>query len=56
MATWLNLTWGMLRLRRTFIKKAFDATCLVRKDGANRLQLKRLGRPYLPEFALLLNP
>jgi hypothetical protein len=51
MAHWLHLTWGLMRERRGFIGKTFDATCLVRKDGANRLQLKRLGRPYSPSFS-----
>jgi hypothetical protein len=50
MANWLHLAWGYLRTQEDFIKKAFDATVLIRRDGTHSLSLKRLGRPYDPIF------
>ena len=50
MGNWLHLGWGHLLTQESFIKKSFDNTLLIRKDAANRLTLKRLGRTYVPSF------
>jgi len=50
LAKWVDMSWGILKTQATFIRKCFDATVLVAKDGSNRLRMKRLGRPYRPNF------
>ena len=50
LARWTDITWGILRTQVAFIRKCFDATCLVMKDGSHRLHMKRLTRPYKPIF------
>ena len=52
LAQWLDLTWGLLRHYRAFIRKCFDATVLVKKDGSHELRLKRLHRAYKPLLQL----
>ena len=50
LASWANISWEILKTQSAFIRKCFDATVLVAKDGSNRLRMKRLGRPYSPVF------
>jgi hypothetical protein len=52
LAQWLDLSWGLLRHYRGFIRKCFDPTVLVKKDGSHELRLKRLHRAYTPLLQL----
>ena len=50
LARWTDMCWGILRTQLAFIRKCFDATVLVAKDGSHSLRMKRLGRPDRPKF------
>jgi hypothetical protein len=53
MALWLDMAWADFRTKESFIRKSFDATVLIEKNGENSLTLKRLGRPYTPKLTLI---
>ena len=48
LASWADHAWAMLQTHSTSIRKCFDATCLIAKDGSHKLHMKRLNRPYQP--------
>jgi hypothetical protein len=50
LARWADMSWGILRTQVAFIRKCFEATILIMKDGSHRLHMKRLSRPYKPIF------
>jgi hypothetical protein len=53
MAQWLDMAWAGFRTKESFIRKSFDATVLIEKNGEHSLTLKRLWRPYTPKLTLI---
>ena len=50
LASWLDMSWGLMKTQEAFIRKTFNATVLVTKDGAHKYRMKKLSVPYDPDL------
>ena len=56
MATWLDLSWSVLKTKTAFIRKAFESTgCLIKLDGTHGIKIRQLDSHLIPTFQPLID-
>ena len=55
MATWLDLSWQILKKKAQFIRSAFESTgCLIKLDGTHNIKIRQLEADLIPTFQPLI--
>ena len=51
MASWVSRAWEYLKVyEKDLIRRSFEKSIFIKRDGTNKLELERVSEKYVPQF------